>query len=137
VGLHNSGDNGKTKARPYSSGLGGEKRIENMGRNASGNSRAIIGDLDRDTVRGYAASPDADRAAATRLADSLLGVDDEVQQYLLHLPSIGQYRRQRGIKIKLDVNVSEFQFIIAKGQRALSDVIQIHWLAAGIGFTGT
>ena len=82
---------------PFADFLRREKRIEDLRLQLVGNARAVVVDLEDDGfMLDVVPRADDQHAAAVCREHRLLGVDDEVEQHLLHLMAVGKDLRQAG-----------------------------------------
>ena len=74
-----------------------EERIEDARLDVFGHARAVVAHLEDDRVAIDVVPRAQDqRAASVRANHRLLGIDDQVQQHLLHLVRVGEDERQSG-----------------------------------------
>ena len=77
---------------------------------------------------------DRDRSAV--VADGVGGVDEQVDEYLLHLVRVHRHFRQRGVEIRIELDVLEQELRCDDLYCALEDPVEIRVLLAGHGRAG-
>ena len=93
--LHDRIRHGQAEARALADFLRREERIEDLRLQLLGDSRAVIVDLEHHRLPlDVVPAAHDERAAAVRRQHRLLGVDDQVQQHLLHLMLVGEDLRK-------------------------------------------
>ena len=75
-----------------------------------------------------------ERAAAVRGQHRLLGVDDQVEQHLLHLMRVGEYLRKAGGERIDNRDVRDALIVRPQRERLADDVVQVDHGARGLTF---
>ena len=78
-----------------------------------------------DSLLGVVPRADDQHAAAVRRQHRLLGVDDQIEQHLLHLVAVGEHLRQAGGQRVDDGDVRDALLVGAQRQRLAHDLIDV------------
>src|SRR3989449_9897475 len=111
---HDAQGNGEPEPRARARGLGGEERVEDALEQIGGDAGARVFDLDPDQVAGAAGANREALLVPLRPLHRLLGVRDQVQEYLLQLVRIGHRLRGLLIVVPLYVDAAHPQLVAAQ-----------------------
>ena len=134
-------DDGVSLGQPESGALadrlGGEERIEDPAPDVLRDARAVVVELQGDHAQGVVVpASDDERPAAVGGEHRVLGVDDQVQQHLLHLVGV---REDEGQSVGEGVegrHVRHPLLVGPRGQRVAHDVVQVDEGAGGVALPG-
>ena len=125
--LHDRVGDREAQSRSFAHFFDGEKGIEDLRLHLVGNPRAIVVDLEHDRfLIRVVPRPQHEDAAAVRLQHRLLRVDDQVEQDLLHLMSVGEDLRQAGGERVDHRHVADPLLVRAQGERFADHLIDVH-----------
>lgn len=99
---HHAEHDGKSEAGTYSCGLGRKEGIENSSENRLRNARAVVDDLEKDTVVRVPRRPQADGSRFSFLHDGLARVSDQIHQHLLQLAGVARDERKRRVEVQFE-----------------------------------
>ncbi len=107
---HYSIGNRQTESRSLADLLGAEERVEDPIGELLGNPRSVVGNGDYQHIP---VSPGGDRQplASRLIVKRMLGIVDEVQEYLLQLRTIRGDARQRRIELGVQIDLMRTQRI--------------------------
>src|SRR5579864_9229354 len=121
--LHDSVNDGKAQSGADAGRLRGEKGIENSRSNTWRNAWPIVGNFQRDSAARGAVRANPDVAASAIRQQRLLGIDEQIQDYLLQLVRIRHRLWKTSFQAAFHNDIFNSQLIAAQRQRALHNFI--------------